>query len=176
MQLWYNNSVAEIKEDTMKIRQPGLWVQVMPNIQVETSPGDRWVVCRHTCSWQPLTDVYKDNDGAVVRIELAGMHSDDFSITLTEIRTETGRLSKLVITGTRVDSISKQIYYQMEIPFGEFRAEVHLPWTIEPEEVEASYEEGFLTVRLPRPRERRVPVITADNTTTNSEVKPEEDH
>jgi len=50
----------------------------------------------------------------------------------------------------------------MEIHFGEFRAEVQLPWEAELDEVEASYEDGFLEVRLPRPRARRVSVVEAD--------------
>jgi len=116
--------------------------------------GERWIVCRHICAWQPPTDIYEDDDGVVVRIEAAGMRSEDFSISLTR--------RKLVVAGVRTDSASKQTYHQMEIRFGEFRAEVYLPWPVELDDVEASYEEGFLTVRLLRPGLRRVPVVEAE--------------
>ncbi len=115
--------------------------------------GEGWVVCRHTCAWQPPTDVYEDDEGLVVQVEVAGMRSGDFSISLAG--------QTLVIAGTRTDSASKQTYHQMEIRFGEFRAEVYLPWPVEPEDVEASYEEGFLKVHLPRLRAQRVPVVEA---------------
>jgi len=120
-------------------------------VEVGRLMGEGWVVCRHTCAWQPPTDVYEDDAGLVVQVEVAGMRSEDFSISLAG--------QTLVIAGTRTDSASKQTYHQMEIRFGEFRAEVYLPWLVESEGVEASYDEGFLKVRLPRPRTQRVQVV-----------------
>ena len=46
----------------------------------------------------------------------------------------------------------------MKIRFGEFRTEVDVPWPVYPEDVEASYVDGFLRVRLSRPRSRRVAI------------------
>jgi len=120
--------------------------------------GEGWVIYRNVNAWQPPTDVYENDDGVVVRVEVAGMRSEDFSISLAERR--------LVIAATRVDPAPKRTYHQMEIRFGEFRVEVYLPWPVEPEGVEASYEDGFLEVCLPRPGVQRVPVI---------EVEQEED-
>ena len=147
----------------MTARQKSVGAGTTRGAKLKRPSGDGWIVCRHTCAWQPPTDVYEGDDGAVVRIELAGMRSDDFSISLTDTRTRTGTGCTLVIAGTRTDPIPKRIYHQMEIHFGEFRAEVRVPWPVEPEDVEATYEEGFLTVSLPRPRPRRVPVIGVDN-------------
>jgi HSP20 family protein len=86
------------------------------------------------------------------------MCSEDFTISLA------GRT--LIVAGTRVDPASKRTYHQMEIRFGGFRAEVDLPWQVQPEDVEAGYGDGFLEVHLPRPRLGRVPVV---------EAQPEED-
>ncbi|MDY6874851.1 MAG: Hsp20/alpha crystallin family protein [Chloroflexota bacterium] len=123
-------------------------------IEVERLLSEGWVVCQHTRAWQPPTDVYEDNAGLVVQVEIAGMRAEDFSISLAG--------QTLVIAGGRIDSASKQTYHQMEIRFGEFRTEVYLPWPVEPEDVEANYEDGFLKVRLLRPRAQRVPVIEMD--------------
>lgn len=82
------------------------------------------------------------------------MRSEDLSISLAG--------HTLVVAGTRADPAPKRTYHQMEIRFGEFRAEVGLPWQVEPEDVEATYEDGFLEVYLPRPRSRRVPVTEAE--------------
>ena len=122
-------------------------------IKAERLLSEGWVLCQHICTWQPPTDVYENDEGLVVQVEVAGMRSEDFSISLVG--------QTLVIAGTRADPTPKQMYHQMEIRFGEFRAEVYLPWRVAPEDVEASYEEGFLKVHLPRPRAQRVPVIEA---------------
>jgi HSP20 family protein len=123
-------------------------------VEVERLLGEGWIVCRHTCAWHPPTDVYENDDGVVVRVEVAGMRSEDFSISLAG--------HTLVVAGTRVDAAPKRIYHQMEIRFGEFRAEVDLPWSVDPEDVGASYEEGLLEVHLPRPKSQRVPVVGAE--------------
>lgn len=111
-----------------------------------------WVVLRQTRTWEPPTDVYENERGLVVQVEIAGMREEDFSITLSE--------RVLVIEGVRRDPEPKRAYHQMEIRYGAFRAEVYLPWTADPEEVEATYEAGFLKITLPRPPARRVPVTS----------------
>lgn len=112
-----------------------------------------WVAPYPARPWQPPTDVYENDAGVVVRMEIAGMRAEDFSITLDERR--------LIIEGVRRDPEPKQTYYQMEIGYGEFRVEVLLPWTVDPECVEASYEAGFLRVFLPRPPACRVRAVTS---------------
>jgi len=134
----------EIKKRTVQAE----WSQGAGDIQHLLREG--WVVLRHTRTWEPPTDVYENDKGLVVRVEIAGMREEDFSITLSE------RL--LVIEGVRRDPEPKRAYHQMEIRYGAFRAEVHLPWPADPEQVEATYETGFLKIVLPRPPVRRVPV------------------
>lgn len=143
----------------MKVKRISAWLQKTRDyVEIERLSGDGWMTCRRVCVWRPPTDVYEDKDGLVVRVEVAGMRTDDFSISL-EGRT-------LVIAGARTDPAPKRMYHQMEIRFGEFRAEVYLPWPMDAEDVEARYEDGFLEVRLPRPQSWRTPVV---------EVEPEED-
>ena len=139
----------------MVVKRTGLWTELMGgHTGVERLWGEDWVVCHRPCAWRPPTDVYENEDGLVVRVEMAGMRGEDFSVTLA------GQV--LVLAGERVDRTSRRAFHQMEIHFGEFRAEVQLPWEAELDEVEASYEDGFLEVRLPRPRARRVSVVEAD--------------
>jgi HSP20 family protein len=137
------------------IKRTDVRLEVARNaIEGERLLGRGWIVCRHLGAWQPPTDVYENDDGVVVRVEVAGMRGEDFSISLA------GR--RLVVTGTRVDAEPKRTYHQMEIRLGEFCAEVYLPWPVELEGVEANYEEGFLEVHLPRPRGQRVSVVEAE--------------
>ena len=126
----------------MTAKRIGVWLDVRDNhAKTERLLGEGWVVCRHTCTWQPSTDVYEDDGGVVVRVEAAGLRGEDISVTLTG--------NKLVINGARVDPAPKRIYHQMEIPFGEFRTEIHVPWEPALEQTSVEYEIGFLTIRLP---------------------------
>lgn len=110
-----------------------------------------WTAPRPARPWQPPTDVYENENGVVVRLEIAGMRAEDFFITLDERR--------LIIEGVRQDPEPKQTYYQMEIGYGDFHVEVHLPWIVDPDCVEATYENGFLRVFVPRPPACRVRAV-----------------
>jgi HSP20 family protein len=92
--------------------------------------------------WSPPTDVYEAEDSYIVRVELAGMRESDFEITL-----EDGFLN---ISGTRPDVPERRAYQQMEIRFGRFSSVVGLPGPVNVDESRAEYENGFLTVTLPK--------------------------
>ena len=115
--------------------------------------GGHWTLLRHGQLWRPPTDVYETRDNIVVKVEVAGMVEDDFAITFAE-RT-------LVIAGVRHDPSAKLGYHQMEIAYGEFRTEVYIPETIDPDSIEATYKDGFLVVVLPKPEFHR-PSIGGD--------------
>lgn len=129
-------------------RQEG-WLQA--GVEIQRLLREGWVIFRHTRAWEPPTDVYENEEGLVIRVEIAGMREEDFRLTLGE--------RVLVIEGVREDREPKRAYYQMEIYFGEFRAEVFLPWMVDPAQVEAAYREGFLQVLVPRPPTRRVQIL-----------------
>ena len=122
------------------------------DVQVGHMLSAGWIVCQHTYAWQPPIDIYEVENGIVVRVEVAGMSGADFSATLQR----DGRM--LVITGRRTDPAPKQVFHQMEIHFGDFRAEILLPWCFQLEDVEATYVDGFLIVNLPHPPTRRIPI------------------
>lgn len=110
-----------------------------------------WFSSKPRRRWRPPTDVYETDRHVVVKVEIAGMKADDFTISFTD--------RVLVISGQRHDPVGKISYQNMEIPYGEFRTEVRIGWPLEQNEIEATYENGFLYVRLPKySREHRVPV------------------
>jgi HSP20 family protein len=93
-------------------------------------------------AWRPPTDVYETEEAVIVRVEIAGMHETDFSIILD------GRY--LSIRGVRQDVAERRAYHQMEIRFGEFNVDVEMPATIDVENVQAIYQNGFLKIVLPK--------------------------
>ena len=115
----------------------------------------RWSQVWQSQIWSPPTDVYETDSAIVVKIEIAGLNPEDFAISLDD--------RVLTVRGVRRDPTSKLAYQQLEINYGQFQTEVHLPWPInESAEIEATYEQGFLTILLPKARARRVPVREHD--------------
>ena len=100
--------------------------------------------------WRPPTDVFETDDSAVVIVEIAGLAEGDFEISLD------GRV--LIVSGERHDPAEKLAYQQMEIRYGRFRTEVHVPWALESSGQSAVYEDGFLRITLRKAQSRRVPV------------------
>jgi len=102
--------------------------------------------------WHPPTDVYETDAHVMVKIEIAGVSEDDFVVRLH------GR--ELAVSGHREDPADKLSYQQMEISYGDFYSEVHLPCDVDGNDVTASYDNGFLYIMLPKTqREHKVPVV-----------------
>ena len=114
------------------------------------SGSPSWRLTIRSPLWRPPTDVYETEESLVVRVEIAGMRDQDFSIELI------GRI--LSIRGVRPDATSRRAYHQMEIRFGEFSIELELPLPVVSEQVEAVYNNGFLWITLPIARPRNIPV------------------
>jgi HSP20 family molecular chaperone IbpA len=131
----------------MYLENMGLWG--------ESEPAWRKGFFRQRKMWRPLTDVYETESAVVVKVEIAGISRDDLTVSLS------GR--KLTIRGVRHDSAAKLGYQQMEIQYGYFETEVLVPRPIDEEHIEATYHEGFLSVRLPKAPARRVPVVEAED-------------
>mgnify|MGYP003573330512 CR=1 FL=1 len=108
----------------------------------DVMPTVRWIAGGRSQSWRPPTDVYETESNVIVKVEIAGMSEQDFAISLSN--------RSLRISGTRHDPDRKQAYLQLEIPYGHFCTEVFLPYAVAYEEIDATYENGFLTVVLPR--------------------------
>ena len=92
--------------------------------------------------WSPPTDVYEIEDGYVVKVEIAGMREDNFEVAIEN--------NILMISGNRPDFPERHAYHQMEIQFGKFEISVGLPAPVDMENARAQYEDGFLTINLPK--------------------------
>ncbi len=116
----------------------------------EVAPERHWRLERHPTAWRPPTDVYETEGEYIVVVEVAGMRGEDFGVTL-----ERGILS---IRGMRRERAGVKAYHQMEIAYGEFLTQVRLPTRVDQERVEASYQDGFLKVVLPKIAPRKIPI------------------
>ena len=101
--------------------------------------------------WRPPTDVFETEEAVIVRVEIAGMREDDFSISLSG--------DQLSVRGNRPDVHERRAYHQMEIFFGEFNTDVKLPAPILADQVVAEYQAGFLRLMFPKDKPRKIKVI-----------------
>ncbi|MBT3239326.1 MAG: Hsp20/alpha crystallin family protein [Chloroflexi bacterium] len=100
--------------------------------------------------WRPPTDVFETENDIVVRMEIAGMRDSEFNIGLEK------RI--LSIRGGRPPLSEHGAYYQMEINTGEFLSLVELPTAVEFDQINAEYQDGFLTIVLPKAITQRIDV------------------
>lgn len=96
--------------------------------------------------WSPPTDQYETNDAYIVRVEIAGMREEDFEVSLEN--------DTLLVMGLRPDSSERRAYHQMEIRFGKFAIAVGLPGPVNVEQAQAEYVNGFLTIILPKEKQK----------------------
>ena len=106
--------------------------------------------------WCPPTDVYETEEYAIVKLEIGGMNQDDFNITLAD--------GMLTVSGARAEGSNVLAYQRMEIEYGEFVSQVHIPWQIVEDRIEARYQQGFLYVQLPKQQvsKTRIQVVSLD--------------
>ncbi len=101
-----------------------------------------WQIRMQTHIWSPPTDLFENERNYVIRVEVAGMRQQDFSVVLDN--------NLLTISGSRPDTPERRAYHQMEVRFGEFSTVVAIPGPVNVETSTAEYEDGFLVVTLPK--------------------------
>lgn len=94
--------------------------------------------------WNPAADVYRCEEGWVVKIDLAGICSDELEIEIRD--------SVLRISGCRKDTHYRDgfIYQQMEITYSRFEKTIEFPARIEGASLKHDYRDGFLIINLQR--------------------------
>jgi HSP20 family protein len=94
--------------------------------------------------WQPRADVSQTADAVLIQVEAPGLDEDNL-----RLRFEAGRL---VIEGRRERPVCDPPHQclQVEIEYGPFRRVLPLPPDIDAEGIEAQYQAGMLSIRVPR--------------------------
>ena len=93
--------------------------------------------------WVLNTDVYATDNGLVIKVELAGMRSDNLEITVDG--------NRLRISGNRPDGCRapKCSFLVMEINYGPFESVLELPPGCDLINAKAAYLNGFLRIDVP---------------------------
>jgi HSP20 family protein len=95
-------------------------------------------------TWQPAVDVFECEDRVCAVVDLSGVKQEDMELIV-------GR-STLTLRGERRDPGERadRRFAVMEIPFGPFDRTLQLPAAVNPDEVSATYEAGFLRIDMPK--------------------------
>jgi len=100
--------------------------------------------------WRPPTDIYETEHAFVVKVEIAGMRDEDFTVSIEN--------HFLRIEGIRPDFGGRRAYHQMEILSGKFEIEIEIAVPVETESATAEYKDGFLIMTLPKSPTREIKV------------------
>ena len=112
----------------------------------DVSGGRRWI---------PAMDLVEEGDHYVLRADVPGVSQDDVQIEVDG--------GVLTVSGERRSEHEQRTdgYYRIERASGRFSRSLTLPDGIDPDGIEAGYEDGVLEVRIPKPEQskpRRVQV------------------
>jgi HSP20 family protein len=96
--------------------------------------------------WSPPADVYRTQDGWLVKFDLAGVRPEDLEVTAG------GR--RLTVRGVRRDWCVEETccHYRMEISYSHFHRDLDLPTDLDPSRITSEYRDGMLLVRIRPPR------------------------
>jgi HSP20 family protein len=110
-----------------------------------TTPGNGAAMRR----WVPAMDLLETADHFVLRADLPGLTQDDVKIELED--------STLTVSGERKSEHEdkQEGYYRVERAFGSFSRSLTLPKGIDADAVTASFDNGVLEIRVPKPEERK---------------------
>ena len=93
-----------------------------------------------TTGFVPATEVVRDGDDALVRLELPGVALEDVTVEVDGDR--------LVVRGERKDTRTDAQRGRSEVRYGSFRRSFTLPANTTADAVSAAYDAGVLTVRV----------------------------
>jgi HSP20 family protein len=94
--------------------------------------------------WAPRTDLVESEDAYRIHLDLPGMSKDDLKINYQD--------NQLTVSGERTSDRTDETeeYVRVERSFGHFYRSFTLPRTVSAEDISATYENGVLSVRVPK--------------------------
>jgi len=115
------------------------------------TPGESW----QATTWQLPLDVAETENEFIVKASVPGINPDDLEITYTN--------KTLTIKGELKEEkeLDEQRYHLRERRFGSFARSISLGSRITADKIQANYENGVLTLHLPKAEEvkpKRIPI------------------
>lgn len=105
--------------------------------------------------WSPAVEIAEEERFFSVSLDVPGLKAQDIDIELKD--------QKLVITGERKTNLSDEKIRRSERRYGKFSRSFSLPQDISAEGIEANFDNGVLTVTLPKvekPQPKKITIST----------------
>jgi HSP20 family protein len=99
--------------------------------------------------WVPAMDLVEADDHFVLKADLPGLREEDVKIEVQD--------GTLTLSGERKaeHEASQGGWYRIERSFGSFSRSLTLPEHVDASAISASFNDGVLEVRIPKPEERK---------------------
>lgn len=118
--------------ERMRKEMDRIWDRFSQDFSPSTSEQD----------WNPPLDLMETESSLVAEIEVPGIDPDNIDISVTtDVLTFTGEKKK------EAEDKGKT-YHLVERKYGKFSRSIRLPATVNPDQVEARYKDGILTITL----------------------------
>ncbi len=102
----------------------------------------------------PAVDMYQTDNEVVIKAAVPGIQAEDVQISVTgDVLTIKGELKK-------DDEVREKNYHMREQRWGAFERSVMLPTAVLSDKAKADFENGILTVTLPKAEEVKPKLIT----------------
>lgn len=108
---------------------------------------------RKPSTFFPKYDVWEIDNEIILASELPGLEKDDIEITVEgDLLTLKGNKKAPVLKDSELLLLKEHLY-------GEFARTIKLPYRVNPDQVEAKFRNGVLTIKLNRPEEDKAKKI-----------------
>jgi HSP20 family protein len=116
--------------------------------------------------WMPAADIAEGKDAYLVTVELPGVGIDDLEITCQAgVMTIQGRRH-------RAQDSAEQTMHRGERRFGPFLRSITLPGNVVADAIDASSQDGLLTITVPKPTEAHTKRIQVHPGVTHTAAAP----
>ena len=115
--------------------------------------GPDWETQLPATTWNPLVDIFENDNEVVVKAELPGMSAKDIDLRLEN--------NILTLRGERLfeRETKEENYHRVEGQYGAFARSFALPSAVNGDKVTAEHKDGVLKVVLPKQAERKLKSI-----------------
>lgn len=121
----------------------------MMNVQDQINRAFGSFFGERKASWLPAVDVYDDKEAVVLKVDLPGVKPENVAVELDE--------NVLTVRGQRAadHDTDPERFYRIERPIGSFERSIALPQGVRGADIHAAFDDGILTVRVPKAKEAK---------------------
>ncbi|NNE46878.1 MAG: Hsp20/alpha crystallin family protein [Rhodothermales bacterium] len=104
--------------------------------------------------WTPRVDLAESENAYLVHLDVPGMKKEDLEVNFQD--------GSVTVSGTRNEQTVGEDanFVRVERRFGRFYRSFDLPKTVDSSKIEATYEDGVLSIRIPKAEESKPKSVT----------------